>query len=404
MRIAQLLVLLAACDSTTMRFDRATPDYGPVAGGTRITLEGEHFSVGARVFVGDREAPLAAVSRDGTKIDVVIPPGDRPGAAKLVIIDGADAATADHAFRYTTEPTLASLSVSKVIPFRNTVATLTGTAFMDEGAGTPTLLVDGVPVTTMAVHSDTELTFVVPDGPMLVQPTLQLINDRGTASLERAFRYVPTMNPGLLLFPTYSGELAELYDLVDHNLYPISRPTSLIYRFSTVYVDGRGEYWALDRARRFGRIDMRTGQLVDPLTLVTELPAMTPYGGAVLGIDRYSIRILDPSTGALSQTFTTPIGCCGGYGIAADGETLYVTSRANGVTPILRTFDTQTGTFSAATTLQGASTFMPEELRVVDHVLYATSRDGTLCAIDPATGVVTVLAPIPRTNAFDVLR
>lgn len=404
MRIAPVLFMaLAACDDATMRFDRATPDYGPLAGGTRITLEGEHFAVGARVFVGDREAPLAAVSRDGTTIEVVIPPGEAAGPAKLVIIGDDDVAGASDAFRYTTEPTLEAVSVAKVIPGTSTVATLTGTGFMDEGAGYSTLLVDGVPVTAIGVQNDTTLTFVVPDGLMLVQPTLQLLNDRGSASLERAFRYVPTLNPSLVLFPTYSGELAEVFDLVDHKLYSIPRPTSLIYRFSSVYVDGRGEYWALDRARKFGRLDMRTGQLVDPVTLTTELPAMTPYAGAVLGIDRYTIRSLDPSTGVLSQSFTAPLGCCGGFGIAADDHTLYVTSRATGL-PILRTFDPEADAFSDPTALQGASTFMPEELRVVDHVLYTTSRDGTLCTIDPATGAVTVLAAIPRTNAFDVLR
>ncbi|HTL32785.1 MAG TPA: IPT/TIG domain-containing protein [Kofleriaceae bacterium] len=401
-RFALFAAALAACSAPSTRLDRVTPDYGPLAGGTQITLEGDQFPSDARVFIGDREAPLAAVSRDGTKLDVVIPPGDRPGSAPLVVIANDDVASSPDGFRYTTEPTIVSVSDDRVIPARGTILTLAGSGFADDGAGAVTILVDGVPATSVFVESDTEVAFTVPDGQLLVQPTIQLINDRGTASLDRAFRFVPTRNPSLVLFPSYTNELAEVFDLVSKATFSVPRPTPLVYRYSSAYVDGRGDYWAVDRAAHFGRLDMRTGQIVNPASLSTSLPAITRYGSSVLAIDRGSIGTIDPSAGVYYHTFTTPIGCCGGFGIAADGDTLYVTSRATN-TVVLRTFDTQTGSFSAPVSLTAGTAFWPEELRVIDHVLYATSRDNTLCTIDPTTGLVTVLATIQRANAFDRL-
>src|SRR5437868_1140623 len=58
----------------------AEPPYGPLVGGTKITLHGENFDPTARVLVGSREAPLA-FARTSNEIDVVIPPGDEPGDA-----------------------------------------------------------------------------------------------------------------------------------------------------------------------------------------------------------------------------------------------------------------------------------------------------------------------------------
>jgi hypothetical protein len=402
-RAALLLVLLAACANDGMRLERVTPDYGPVAGGTRITLEGEHFPVDARVFVGDREAPLAAVSRDGTKLDVVIPPGEHPGAATITVIGGTSAVTTN-GFRYSTEPTISRVSPDRVVPdLILTTLTVFGSGFSDEGAGDVAVLVDGMAAMTVNVVDDTTLTAdVLLSGPMLAAPSVTVLDNRGTATLDHAFRYVPSMNPGLVLFPNYFDVNLSFYDLTDHTVIPLAVSLSS-YRFASVFADARGDFWAIDRGGRYGRVDPGTGQVVDPLPLGVVFSAMTPFEGRILAIQRFPLAIVsfDPSTGEVSP-FATTLGCCGSFGIAADGPTVYVASRSSG-TPVIQTFDPSTDTLGPTVTLQGASSFAVEELRFVDHVLYATSRDGTLCTIDPATGVVTPLVAIPRTNAFDRL-
>ncbi|HUS33160.1 MAG TPA: IPT/TIG domain-containing protein [Kofleriaceae bacterium] len=404
MRSALLVALLVACSSSEMRLDRATPDYGPLAGGTRITLEGEHFPVDARVFVGDREAPLAAVSRDGTKLDVVIPPGDRVGPASITVIAGSSAASSN-GFRYSTPPTITRVSPERVVP--DTILstlTITGTGFADEGAGDVTVLVAGVAALTVTVVDDTTLTAdVALPGPVLATPSVSVIDTRGTATLDRAFRYVPSMNPGLLLFPNYFNVNASFYDFSDGSVTSLGL-TLQSYRFTSVFSDERGDFWAIDRGARYGLVDGAVGQIADPIALGSVITAMTPYEGRILAIQRFPIALvsLNPAAGDITP-YASTLSCCGSFGIAADGATVYVASRSAGV-PVLQTFDPETDTLGAAVTLKGAASFSVEELRVVDHVLYATSRDGTLCTIDPTTGVVTVLAPIPRTNAFDVLR
>ena len=398
-----VLVCLAACSGTEVHVDSATPGYGPLGGGTRITLEGDGFSATTRVLIGDREAPLAAASRDGRKLDVVIPPGEAPGPATLTVVDGSTAVTRTDLFHYTTTPTISGVSPAKIIPGGVSVMTLTGSGFADGGAGMVTVLVDGAPAMNVAVTDDTTLSFTVPDGPMLVQPTIQVLDDRGSASLDRAFRYVPSLNRGLVLFPNYTGELAEFFDLVDLKTYSIPRPLSVAYRYSSIYIDARGDIWAIDRYAKFGRIDTHTGQIANPVPLTHTLPAMTRVGSTIYAIERgYTFGTLDPSTGAYTA-LNSQVACCGSYGLASDGDTIYATWRTANI-PTIHTYDPASNTFSAGITLTGGGTyFAVEELRVIDHVLYALSRDGTLCTIDPATGVVTVLASINRASAFDLL-
>jgi hypothetical protein len=395
--------LLAACSDTGVHVESATPGYGPLGGGTRITLDGTGFSAATRVLVGEREAPLAAASHDGRKLDVVIPPGVAPGPATLTIVDGSTAVTRADLFRYVTTPTISDASPAKIIPGGVSVMTLTGSGFADSGAGMVTVLVDGTPAMNVAVSDDNTLSFTVPDGPMLVQPTIQVLDDRGSASLDRAFRYVPSANRGLLLFPNYTGELAEFFDLVDHKIYSIPRPISASYRYSSVYVDARGDIWAIDRYARFGRIDTHTGQIASPVPLTHTLPAMTRVGSTIYALERgYTLGTLDPSTGNYAA-INSQVSCCGSYGLASDGDTIYATWRVANV-PTIHTYDPASNTFSAGITLTGGSpSFAVEELRVIDHVLYAISRDGTLCTIDPTSGAVTVVASINRASAFDLL-
>lgn len=411
MRLLGLVCALAACSTShELRVDRATPDVGPLAGGTRITLEGDGFTADTRVLIGDREAPLAAASRDGTKLDVVIPPGEHAGPTTVTVLAGSAAATATTAFRYATEPAIATVSPDRVLastpshPASPTLVTLTGSGFSDDGAGTVTVLVDGVPATDVTVLDDATLTFVAPDGPALVQPTIELIDDRGTARMQRGFRYVPSLHAGLLLFSNWTGELASFFDVTTREMISIPRTSQQSYRYPSVFVDGRGDYWAIDRALRFGRLDLRTGTLVDPRSLTSVFPAMTLVNGRIFAIDRYTLHIgtLDASTGVFSQLGTATVGCCGSFGIAGDGATIYVTSRS-GSTTILQTLDADTGTLGSPVTLQGSAGFRVEELRVLDHVLYATSGDSTLCTIDPATGAVSIVTYINRSSAMEVL-
>ena len=92
MRHALLLLAFAACgnEPTTLAVERAAPEYAPVVGGTTIRITGTGFRADDagpnRVLIASREAPLARTIDDAT-LEVVIPPGEEPGDAEVVVLN-----------------------------------------------------------------------------------------------------------------------------------------------------------------------------------------------------------------------------------------------------------------------------------------------------------------------------
>jgi len=76
-----------------------TPNRGPTAGGTPITITGTGFSPTATVTVGGKPATGVVVNGAGTSITATTPPGPAGPVDVSVVQTGADA-TARHAFTY----------------------------------------------------------------------------------------------------------------------------------------------------------------------------------------------------------------------------------------------------------------------------------------------------------------
>lgn len=400
MRSTTLLVLaLAACSdrATPLQIDRATPAYAPVVGGTTILLTGSGFAHdGAgpnRVVIGGREAPLARTI-DDTTIELVAPPADHPGDVEVVVLSGDHNARAIGILRYSAPPSIASVAPADVLfSSGSTVVTLTGSGFLDEDAGIVSVVVEGQLATEVVVTSDSSLTFIAPPGQALVRADIEVINDRGSASKQRGFRYTPSNRPGLLLFST-GAEFAVFYDPSDQSSVFIPSASGGTTRFTAVVRDEQGDYWGTDRSRQFGPIDMRTQQIVNPIPVQAWFPTLTRVGGEYLGLERNSRTFgrLDPVTAQFTSIGTAPLPCCGSYGLASDGTTLYYTARNNGVTSIA-SIDPLTGIAGTAVVVTGPPGLSIEEMRFFQGILYAASRNGSLVTIDPITGVAT---PIPE--------
>jgi len=410
MRGLVFIVVLTACGepSAGLAIERVTPAYGPLSGGTRIEIAVTGFSsnpaAANRVVIGGRVAPLVATVDDST-LEVVIPPADQPGDVEIVVLNGSRNTSATGLFRYSTPPTISSISPDHVLfSSTSTTVTMTGSGFLDEGAGGPQVLIDGAPVTEVQVTSDASLTFTAPPGPVLASPEVTLINARGRATEDRGFRYAPGPRGGLLLFPSSSSVFAVFFDPVDNSAITIPRHGPFTTRFTAVVRDENGEFWALDRSRGFGRIDMTTQTLEAPIQTQVIIPALVREGSDYFALDRSSLRFgtLDPATGTFTQVGTTPLPCCGSYGLASDGATLYFTARA-GVDRTINTIDRETGEPGTPVTITAGPGFHVEDMRFFDGVLYASSRDGTLVTIDALTGTTTVLPiSLGRFNAIEV--
>ncbi|MBA3459115.1 MAG: IPT/TIG domain-containing protein [Deltaproteobacteria bacterium] len=403
-----LLVMLAACaepPASGPTLVRAMPDHGPLVGGTVIELAGSGFGPSTRVLVGGREAPLAHATST-TSLDVVLPPGDEPGDAELIVLTEDGSAIESDLFHYSAPPTIEALSPTDVIwSSGDSVITLTGTGFLDEGAGEPSIVVDGVLVDDAVVTSDTSLMFTVPSGPAFVRPTVELVNLRGTARKQRAFRYSPGPRPGLLLFSRFGESFATFYDPVAATSFAIPRLPTANVAFTTVFADDRGDLWGIDRSRRLGRIDFRRQEMIDPVQIQSLFPAIVRSGTRHIAIERIQRRIgtFDPLTNLFTPLGTPMIPCCGSFGIATDGTTVWFTSRTAGIIN-LNTVNLTTGAFGTPVPVALTAGIHFEELRFFNGLLYAPATDETLRSIDPATGAVTTLPVAPgRSNAMELV-
>lgn len=393
-----LLLALAACDGDATDAPTllgSTPPYGPLVGGTRITLTGSGFTSGGaapnRVLVAGQEAPLAATIDDAT-LEVVIPAGAQPGDAEIVVLNGNGNTRATGIFHYSTPPAITAVEPASVVYSSGATITLRGTGFLDEDAGDVTVVAGGQLVTDVEVTSDTTLTFTAPIGRPLMQPDLELVDGRGRATRSRAFRYAPSLRRGLLLFP-HSANFAVFFDPADHSTVVVPWAVAPAVRFTAVVRDPHGDYWGVDRNAGFGRIDMNAQRLEAPIQAEGWFPAMTRIGDELLGLERGSLRfgVFDPATGGFTARGADLVPCCGSYGLASsDGGTTYLTAREAGTVGIYP-IDPLTGARGTPVPLVAPPGFHLEDMRFFDGTLYASTGSGTLVTIDPTTGVVTTL-------------
>jgi hypothetical protein len=390
-----------------LRIAAATPDHGPLGGGTTIALAGAGFaSHGApvRVLIAGREAPLAA-ARDDATLEVVIPFGDRPGDAELVVLTERATARATGVFRYSTPPAIDAIAPAEVLfSSSSTRVTVTGSGFLDEGAGDVQVAVGGQLAADVVVESDTRLSFTAPPGRPLAEPELAIADRRGSAIRGRAFRYIPSTRGGLLVFQKFGPLFALFVDPADGSTVPIPWAGPQVMRFTAVVREESGAYWAMDRNWRFGRLDLSNQRIEAPSQVGGWFPTVARAGSTYYAIERLSLRFgtLDPRTGAFTAIGDSPIPCCSAYGLASDGTTLYLTAR-QGSSVAIHTIDPATGAVGTPVTIAAPASFQVEEMRSFAGTLYAVSRNGTLVAIDPVTGAGTPLPiNIGRSGAIEV--
>ena len=178
---ASLCAEATATPAARPRVTSVSPAYGPVAGGTSVTITGSGFpaqGVGA-VQVSFGSSPATVTSVTSTAITVVAPaavatPGSAPfsraGRVDVVVTDGTPSesslANAGATFEYVVagasgapSPTVSGIGPSGGNVAGGSVVTVYGTGF---SAAAPTVTFGGVASSSVHVLSDSELTAVVP--------------------------------------------------------------------------------------------------------------------------------------------------------------------------------------------------------------------------------------------------
>jgi hypothetical protein len=405
MKIAALIVLLVACASPDSEpsVAKARPPWAPMTGGVTVELYGEGFDPHVnRVFVGGREAPLVRTI-DGERIDIVVPPGDA-GDADIVVVTPEKSVIATGIFRYSEPPAIESVTPARVITSAGpTPISIHGRGFVDEEAGEPIVLVDGVPLLEVTVRSDSLLVFDAPPGVPFSRSQIQVINQRGTATMP-GYVHALTDRPGLIAFNSNTGVFATFYDPVDHVTIQVPHVTGTRPCIYGVIGDGAGTYYASDYCSfgdwGFGRIDLAAQRSVDGVVHGRLYPTITRHRGVLYAIEYQSNRFgtLSATGDTFTQIGTITAPCCS-VGLASDDTTMWLVAQ-EGVGPTIRTIDPETGDTGASVPLVPATSV--SDLRWFAGAIYGTTSGGSLFVIDPATGAVTTIGFVGSTNALEV--
>lgn len=177
-----------AGEASTTRVDNISPDAGPVAGGTSVTVRGSGFSHATAVYFGSQRASSYHVSSDSS-MTAVSPPVSTPGSVHIVVqFGGSGTAASTSTFGYLARPRVSSVSPMTGTTSGGTWVTIDGTAL----ARTTRVSFGGASATRIDVVSDTELRALTPAhlaGPVDVTVT----TPGGTSATSPAdrFTYLP---------------------------------------------------------------------------------------------------------------------------------------------------------------------------------------------------------------------
>ena len=171
-----------------------SPNSGPVAGGTAVTITGTNFAAGATVTFGTVSATNVVVV-SGTTITATTPAGSA-GTATVTVTVGGQSGSLTNAFTYIAAPTVTSVSPNSGTTGGGTLVTITGTNF----AAGATVTFGTTAATNVVIVNSTTITATTPAGSAGAVTVTVTNTGTQSGSLTNAFTYggtVPTAPGGL---------------------------------------------------------------------------------------------------------------------------------------------------------------------------------------------------------------
>ncbi|MGM0577237.1 MAG: IPT/TIG domain-containing protein [Myxococcota bacterium] len=159
------------------------PNYGPVEGGTPVTVSGEGFEPGLQLRIGALPAADLQVVDEGT-VTATTPPGS-PGLANVTVLQGGLKDTLVGGFSYQAEMDLWVVEPPHGSQAGGTFVTLAGSGFPSDAD----VRVGGTPATHVIVESPTRITARTPPGDVGTVDVSVESPTRGTVTLPRSFTY-----------------------------------------------------------------------------------------------------------------------------------------------------------------------------------------------------------------------
>ncbi|WP_246700860.1 IPT/TIG domain-containing protein [Rhodopseudomonas sp. BR0M22] len=164
-----------------------TPNSGPTAGGTSVTITGTNLSGVTSVTVGGASATLG--TNTSTSIAITTPAGTA-GARDVVVTTAGGSATSTGGFTYAAPPTISTISPSSGSTGGGTSVTISGTNL----AGVTSVTVGGA-AATLGTNTATSIVITTPAGTAGARDVV-VTTAGGTATSTGGFTYVtsPTIS------------------------------------------------------------------------------------------------------------------------------------------------------------------------------------------------------------------
>ena len=168
----------------------ASPNRGPIIGGTRVSIFGEGFQAPVQVLFDDVEARVLQVDYDQIVVETPAMPAPRIATLTVRNIGSQTSAELSDAYRYQSLPVIRSITPSRG-------ACTGGTTVRIEGSTMPVPLsvhVAGVPATVLALTDTTVIAVTGPlPGPCVATTGAVTIVDmvNGTQASGATFTYAP---------------------------------------------------------------------------------------------------------------------------------------------------------------------------------------------------------------------
>ncbi|HVV87254.1 MAG TPA: IPT/TIG domain-containing protein [Kofleriaceae bacterium] len=392
-RFAAAALVVAGCSGPTVTIASLDPPFGPLGGGSATTIHGDGFDAAAHapeVLIGGRAAPVVIV-QGHDRLTVLTPPAAAAGDVDVEVVMDDRVARIERGFRYSAAPVITGVTPGVVhLEVGNETVTVTGHGFLDEGAGPPTLLVDGLGVDA-TVERDDRLTFVAPIEWPLREPQLDLINTRGEAIAAHGFRWLPE-RPGLLVF-TFDGTRFAVYiDPVSGRTMDLPFFTAEPPALAAAVREPDGTYVGLDFGSQLGVVDVSDQQLLVPVQAARRLTSIAGAGGDPVAYDEDHGQLgrVDVTTGAFTLLPSWP-AAPGACALAFVGERLHACcSDFDTGAVTIREVDPSTG--AAGLPVAVAAELGPiRTMTSLGGTLYAIDGKSQLVTIDPATGASAIV-------------
>ena len=176
-----------------------SPNFGPVSGGTAVTITGANFAAGATVtFAGVAATNVVVVN--STTITATTPAGSPGGVSVTVTVNGQ--AGSLNGFTYIGQPTVTSVSPNNGSTLGGTAVSITGTNF----ASGATVMFGSNAATNVVVVNSTTITAVTPVG--TAGPVTVTVTNLGPQSGSLANGYTYVVTAGLTAPGNFTGALA----------------------------------------------------------------------------------------------------------------------------------------------------------------------------------------------------